>query len=71
MVRKIGLYRRSVQGRLPEGITLDMRTSITRRNQSSENLEASQVEQMIHNPSGWEEFGAFQKSKTASQVEAQ
>ena len=67
----MGLYRGSVQGRLPEGITLDMRTSMTRRNQSSENLEASQEEQMIHNPSGWKEFGAFQKSKTASQLEAQ
>lgn len=65
----MGLYRRSVQGRLLKGITLEMRASMSRRNQSSENLEVSQEAQMIHNPSGWKEFGAFQKSKTASQVE--
>ena len=65
----MGLYRRSVQGRLLKGITLEMRASMSRRNQSSENLEVSQEAQMIHNPSDWKEFGAFQKSKTASQVE--
>lgn len=67
----MGPYRGSVQGRLPEGITLDMRTLMTRRNRSFENLEVSQEEQMIHNPSGWKEFGTFQKSKAASHVEPQ
>lgn len=38
-----------------------MRTLMTRRNQSFENLGVSQEEQMIHNPSGWKEFGTFQK----------
>ena len=63
-------YRGSVQSRLPGGITVEMRTSMTRRNQSSENLEVSQEEQMVYNPSGWRDLGAFEKSKAATWAEA-
>lgn len=60
----------TAQSKLPEGIILEMKTLMIRRNQSSENLEVSQEEQMVQNPSGWKKFGAFQKSKTASESEA-
>ena len=43
---------------------------MTRRNQSSENLEVSQEEQMVYNPSGWRDLGAFEKSKAATWAEA-